>query len=65
MEREKCEGWQFVSWSQLCEYAEQDLQASEGEQRMLFKPMVEFVTQRGFDPSKALIEEPNAKRGAD
>ena len=54
MEPEKCEGWQFISWEQLCEYARQDLEGEEGERKMLFKPMVEFVEQRGFDPFEAL-----------
>ncbi|KIW03499.1 uncharacterized protein PV09_05266 [Verruconis gallopava] len=61
MEPNKCECWQFITWPQLREYAEQDLQASDNDVKMLFKPMVHFVTQRGFDPFKALMsmEEQN------
>lgn len=56
MEPNKCEGWQFISWPQLREYAEQDMQAAEDDGKMLFKPMVHFVQQRGFDPFKRLQE---------
>jgi hypothetical protein len=57
MEPNKCEGWQFISWPQLCEFADQDMQALEHDKKLLFQPMVEFVTQRGFDPFKALIDQ--------
>jgi hypothetical protein len=56
MEPNKCEGWQFISWPQLVEYAEQDIQAGEEGKKMLFKPMVHFVEQHGFDPFKKLQE---------
>jgi hypothetical protein len=61
MEPNKCEGWQFIKWSQLCDFAEQDLAASTDDKKMLFQPMVEFVTQRGFDPFEALQKEMRRK----
>ena len=56
MEPNKCEGWQFITWDQLRAYAEQDIQAADDDQKMLFKPMVHFVQQHGFDPYKRLLE---------
>jgi hypothetical protein len=54
MEPTKCEGWQFISWAQLCAFAEQDMQASTSEKKMLFQPMVEIVKQRRSSPFELL-----------
>lgn len=59
MEPNKCEGWQWITWAQLREYAESDLQSSEEGKKMLMKPMVEFVVQRAFDPFKVLQDALN------
>ena len=56
MEPNKCEGWQFITWPQLQAYAEQDFQGTDEAQKMLFKPMVHFVQQHGFDPYRKLQE---------
>ena len=49
MEPDKCEGWQWITWSQLQEYAAQDLGSGEDDKKMLFKPMVHFATQNEYE----------------
>ena len=54
MEKDKCEGWEWVSWEEMVKWMERERAVAEqkGTERKLFLPLVNLVRQRpGLIPS--------------